>query len=296
VAVRGPRRRFDQHRRRRRCMSSPKFGQGHTPNLTPPPPPPPPPPHPPPPKPTTPEEVLEHWEHIAPYIQCQTCAQTGTFTRSAGNKTKDNLICRSEKCTGRISAPIVLQYLNEGNFYVSPVFGLPMADALKQKTKRTRSVSQRDSSVPRRQTAKKVAAQPTPVENGAQELIAQIQNLDPTTSVAEIGPLLIRALQLLLTNNASTPAAISTPPASTVPRTTKTTPSGPSWSDMLKRHKPEERKKVNEELSKLKYQPPVPHQNKTQEAFGFRQVTIRNIAERPINVAKPGTAGFRPKK
>jgi len=113
----------------------------------------------------------------------------------------------------------------------------------------------------------------------------QIQNLDPATSVSEIGPRLVRALQLLLNNNASTPAAVRTP-SSSVAQKTKTTPSGPSWSNMLKRHKPEERKKVNEELSKLKYQPPVPHQNKTQEAFGFRQVTIRNIAERPIKETK----------
>jgi len=77
----------------------------------------------PPPKPTTPEEVLANWEHIAPYIQCQPCAQTGTFTRSPGNKTKDKLICRSEKCTGRILAPIVLQHLNQKNtFPQSSVF------------------------------------------------------------------------------------------------------------------------------------------------------------------------------
>jgi len=39
-------------------------------------------------------------------------------------------------------------------------------------------------------------------------------------------------------------------------------------------------------LAKLKYQPPVPNQNKTQEAFKLRQVTIRNIAERPIREIK----------
>lgn len=43
---------------------------------------------------------------------------------------------------------------------------------------------------------------------------------------------------------------------------------------------------MNEELNKLRYQPPVPHRNKTQEAFNLRQVTICKIAERPIKEIK----------
>jgi len=161
-----------------------------------------------------------------------------------------------------------------------------MADALKPNSKRTRSLSQRDSSVSRKQTNKKVTTQPTPVGDSAQELIAQIQNLDPTTSVAEIGPLLIRALQLLLNSNASVPAAVPLPPTSSETTTTRTIPSRPIWADMLRRHAPEDRKKVNEELNKLRYQPPVPHKNNAQKAFNFRQVTIRNLAERPIKEIK----------
>jgi len=161
-----------------------------------------------------------------------------------------------------------------------------VADALKDEFKRTRSVSPREPSTLRKQTTKKAATRSAPVGDGPQELIARIQNLDPTTSVSEIGPLLIRALQLLFNNNASVPATVPSPPTVAVARTTKTTPTRTSWAEMLQRHKPEERKKVNEELSKLRHQPPVPHQNKSQEVFMFRQVTIRNLAERPIKEIK----------
>jgi len=60
----------------------------------------------------------------------------------------------------------------------------------------------------------------------------------------------------------------------------------PSWSDMARLHRPEEKKKVFEELNKLKYHPPVPSQNNAQKSFNFRQVTVRGLAERPISEIK----------
>jgi len=237
-----------------------------------------PPPHSPP-QPPTADEVIEHFDSLSPFILCQSCLNKGTFTPSAQDKEK--FICRADKCAARLTSGAILYHFQQGTFSGSPALGLPIADALREKPKRARSASQREPSTSRKQTTRKAATQSAPIEDSPQELIAQIQSLDPTTSVSEIGPLLIRALQHLLNNNASTPAAVPKPPTSSVAQPTKT-PTKPSWSEMLKGHKPEERKKVSEELNKLTYQPPVPHQNKTQEVFKFRQVTIRNIAERLI--------------
>jgi len=186
---------------------------------------------------------------------------------------KVHLPCRKMRCPIDIWCDIIP--LQQGTFSGSPALGLPIADALREKPKRARSLfghmpipplsfpslyqqhinikplSPLNVNHPHRvnKRPEKPLHSLHPSKTAPKNSLLTF-NLDPTTSVSEIGPLLIRALQLLLSNNASTPAAVPTPSTSSVAQPTKT-PTKPSWSEILKRHKPEERKKVNEELNKL---------------------------------------------
>jgi len=62
--------------------------------------------------------------------------------------------------------------------------------------------------------------------------------------------------------------------------------SSSTYAAAISRHKPEDRKKVSEELQKMRYVPPTTAQNRSQSAFDLRQITVRGMAERKISEMK----------
>jgi hypothetical protein len=237
--------------------------------------------------PTTAEEVHECFARLAPHITCQQCVVKGRFTPS---KQKNSYICRTENCTGRLTATGVLKLISNETFSEPSASGLPASARLTERPKRTRSVSHREPSTSRAPLAKKASAPKRtqePKQNDVADIISQIHSMDPNTPVSKIGPLLIQCLQLLLPKNASNVPPSTSQNAPNNERTMPpTTPATPSFAEVLRRHKPEDRKRVNEALNNLKYKPPVPSKNQSEQAFGLRAVTIRGLAEQRIGLMK----------
>jgi hypothetical protein len=251
----------------------------------------------PPPTIATNDDVVTHFRNlIAPRLHCQNCLGQGTFTPAQTKK--GTFICRGldGKCPGRITTEGILLMIDKNLLLPSESIGVPLSSAMPPPNKRTRAPSPEcDSKAP-----KQLPARVLPVNEQA-NILAEVTNaLQVCTSGGDANtvlPAILRSIQFLLQHltplqQTQKVAAVAAPQPTTA-FVQRNVLSRNTYAAAAAKQTPEQRKKTNDELRKMKYTPPTHPVNQTQKAFEFRQVFVPNLQQRPINEIKTSLFNLR---